>query len=533
MRRPAVAASLLALVGCFDPTFPPGSLRCGAEALCPSGYACREGLCVNGPGPLVDAPAGGPADAPPGVTVDAPVSGGPDARPIPDAPPQPDGCAPGTFVQCQSETVALFCGAAGYEVRTCEHRCNAGARRCEQCDPARATQCSGDDVVTCTAGGEIAAATPCPAFCLPDTDGARCAVLLPTNLPADLCDAPAERPRRITADVTIDTDTCTGGRVVPQQAAPSICLLEYTDLVIEPGVLVTAAGRNALALAADTITHGGYLVVSASGVASGSGSVGDGTGGTTVGAFSSAGGGAGFATPGAKGGTEDVLVTVPGGAAYGNAELRPLVGGSKGGVAGVTAQLCNVDCPRIAEGGGGGGALQLVGCRSIRFGVASQVLAVGGGGRGGFQQLGTSAPTAGGGAGGGSGGAILVESPRVEIGIAAFFAATGGGGGGGGGLESGTAGGNGESGQADRAASGGLRGSPYAGRGGAGGVRDAAGVIGAPPVDGEPTQLPAYGAGGGGGAAGRIRFNTSPASPVDPRTFIILPYPSVGTVAGH
>lgn len=531
------------VAGCFDPSLGDRPFRCQMSMSCPSGYECVGGWCTNGGGG-----GGGGVDAAIGVDgplpgdVDAPVAGDAraiDARPRVDAPPivdgqgAPDACAPGTFVQCQDENVALVCSDSGYDVEDCAFRCNDALGRCEQCDPGKPTQCAGNLRITCSPEGRITGSETCPGFCLEASGGARCAVLEPTNLPRDLCDQPAAKPRRFTADLEIKTDTCTDGTIVPQTGGPAICLLEYTTLVIDPGVLVSGVGRNALAFAADTIQMGGYISVSAEGVTSGAGAVTDGTGHTAETAYSAAGGGAGFGTAGGLGGTEDVLITVAGGPPYGNAQLSPLIGGSRGGRAGTSPQLCTVNCPTPASGGGGGGALQLVACKQITFGVVSRVLAVGGGAGGGFQQYMTSVATAGGGAGGGSGGAILIESPVVEVQIAAFFAATGGGGGGGGGLEEGTNGGVGEDGQPDRAAFGGGRGSPYAGRGGGGGIRDAAGVYGTVPADGETVQLPRYGAGGGGGAAGRIRFNTAPTSPIDPRTFIVLPYPSVGSVAGH
>lgn len=478
--KPGLLA-LLALAACFDPTLPAGRFLCAAEEpRCPPGLTCQAGVCAAAGASAIDA-----------------ASASADARPFPDG-----GCAPGSFVQCQSDSEAVVCAAGGgFEVRTCNFQCNAGAGRCEQCDPARAQQCAADVLVTCSSTGQVTATTPCTGQTFCHAPEGRCAILTPTNLPAGVCDAPAERPRTVTADIVIDTDACEGGAKITQSGgAPTVCMLRYSNFVIELGVAFVASGRNALAIVATgAMDISGYVVAAATGPTPGPGSVEAGSGGVRDDRWSSAGGGGGFGTAGATGGTEDVLVTVPGGAPYGNDELSPLAGGSPGGRGGDEPSLCTVNCPVLARGGGGGGAVQLVGCRALRFGVLSAVSAVGGGGEGGFPAVlgGAQLVRAGGGGGGGSGGGVLLESPRVRLLAGSAICANGGSG-----------------------AEGSAAGAP--GVAGACGVDDGAETANEIDVGGDgggggflldpagaPGGLGVSGSGGGGGAAGRIRLHAT------------------------
>lgn len=203
-------------------------------------------------------------------------------------------------------------------------------------------------------------------------------------------------------------------------------------------------------------------------------------GGRPEGTTKSAGSGGGFCGSGGAAAAE-VGTGLPGGLAFGTSDLIPLLGGSAGG-----------DNIGLHDGGGGGGAIELVAKTSITI-AAGAVIHVGGGGG----SFGGAAGAADGqeASGGGSGGAILVESPIVTI--AGTLAANGGGGGGG------TS--NMNPGGADATATS----SPALGgqtanisRGGDGSA--------ASNVDGAPGMVTAgETAGGGGGAAGRIRINTA------------------------
>jgi hypothetical protein len=470
------AALLLLACACFDPALGRSPFLCGPGEACPDGFDCVGGTCTA-------------RGAPPG-----------DARTA--------------------------------DARSADAR--SGDARIE-CDATRPTQCDGDELITCSSSGAIVDRETCRGFCQPTSQtAARCATLVPANLPGDPCGLPALRPRVVSSDLEIDTQGCVDGRLVEQNGGGQICLLEYTHFEIEPGVTVRAAGLLPLAVVADTILIGGALDVSAEGPSGGAGSGEVGAGDQDDGSYTSGGGGGGFATRGAGGATDLGNILVSGGSSYGNRQLVPLIGGSAGGRGGVTSQICTVGCPTPARGGGGGGALQLVACKSLHLGAGAQVRAVGGGGEGGFAApLAGVVTTAGGGGGGGSGGAILVESPRVVIAIAAFFAATGGGGGGGGGLDDGDDGGDGDDGHDSRPALGGSPGAQASGRGGAGGTRDADATLGALPLDGFAPQANGHGAGGGGGAAGRIRINVAPIAPLDPGSFRSLPHPSVGVISGR
>jgi hypothetical protein len=203
---------------------------------------------------------------------------------------------------------------------------------------------------------------------------------------------------------------------------------------------------------------------------------GNGPGGGLPGGERGAGGGASFCGKGGAGavkpGATAGIVASP----YGVAELKPLTGGSSGGTG------------AFAQGGAGGGAIQLVAGRTFRLGPGAFVSAGGGGGLAGGGT--TEMP-----GGGGSGGAILIEANTVTI--AGMLAANGGGGGQG----SGTAGEDGRA-DAEPAAGGGTGdGGAVAGRGGFGGAAESIdGMAGSVEGDDNP--------GAGGGGVGRIRINT-------------------------
>jgi hypothetical protein len=545
MRPPILA--LLCATACFDPALPAGVFLCAAEEpRCPPGLTCEGEVCgraatgVDAP-PIVDAPltVDGSADARafdarPSFDARPPV----DAPPSVDAPPPPDGgCVPGTFVQCQGANAALFCTTDGVEVRPCAFQCNAEARRCENCNPERDRQCVADTVITCSAAGEITSTLPCTGQSFCHAPEARCAILSPTNLPPAVCDSAAPDARTISADVAIDTDLCADGVKVPQSGgAPAICMLRYSTFAVEAGAILGATGKNALAIVATgRMDINGGITVGAVGARPGAGAIEAGAGGAGDDLYSDGGGGGGHGTDGASGATEDAQRTIPGGRRYGGDEISPLAGGSPGGRGGVEPSVCTVDCPVIARGGGGGGAVQLVGCKTLRFAALSAVAATGGGGEGGFAAIVNQTPLgrAGGGGGGGAGGAILIESPNLASPNVTFLSAAGGGGGGGGGLALGTRGGDGGDGAVSGPGPGGTPGAPPAGGGGAGGSRNSAGTSGAEPVGGETVQQPLHGAGAGGGAAGRIRIHTRADLPDDSFVGSFIPFPTFGVVKVH
>jgi hypothetical protein len=136
---------------------------------------------------------------------------------------------------------------------------------------------------------------------------------------------------------------------------------------------------------------------------------GGGLGGGGAGSATNGAGGGSFCGLGGKGAALPAGTEAEGGIAYGNPELIPLVGGSAGGSAALSAS------------GSGGGAMQLVAGKTFLLGSAG-ALHVGGGG-------GTFVGAAGSqhGAGGGSGGAILIEAPVTTL--MGTLAANGGAGG--------------------------------------------------------------------------------------------------------
>jgi hypothetical protein len=200
----------------------------------------------------------------------------------------------------------------------------------------------------------------------------------------------------------------------------------------------------------------------------------DGNGlGAGTGTSESGASGASFCGIGGKGAS---TADEPGGeprSSYGNAELVPLQGGSSGGKAENA----------FSFGGTGGGALQLVAGVRVRIAAGARIN-VGGGGADGAA------------AGGGSGGALLVESMQIEL--DGVVAANGGAG-------SSAVGQPGEHGLASgEAAPGGTTESECDVPGGVGSA--ATTTSGADGMPGEPDC--GQEASGGGGGAGRIRFNT-------------------------
>ena len=158
----------------------------------------------------------------------------------------------------------------------------------------------------------------------------------------------------------------------------------------------------------------------------------------------------------------------------------PLIGGSAGGNYG-----------DYADGGEGGGAIQISAGASITVGTLGVLNVPGYGG-------------ANIGGGGGSGGGILLEAPQVTI--DGIVAANGGGAG----LATPNSGGSGQTGQPSA--------QPAAG----GAVTEGAGAAGTT-IRGADGHAGGGRAGSGGGAAGRIRINTTSAAATIGTSAIVTP----------
>jgi hypothetical protein len=235
------------------------------------------------------------------------------------------------------------------------------------------------------------------------------------------------------------------------QGANAIVLIAQ-DKIEEFGLLSAAAQRNSAGAGGSACTT--------SGKGGGPG------GGGAAQSYNAAGGGSYCGIGGPGNATSDASVAGVGGPSYGSPNLVPLLGGSAGGAESA-----------FAEGGGGGGAIQLSARGSITIGI-SGIIDVGGGGG------------AGNGSGGGSGGAVLIEAPAVTI--AGIIAANGG---------SGAANTGGPYGQNGQPSATPARGVPTAG------VGSAATLING--GAGSMTDMSNNSSGAGGGAAGRIRINTT------------------------
>ena len=302
--------------------------------------------------------------------------------------------------------------------------------------------------------------------------------------------------------------------VVRAQGAghPGLGVFSMSDLAIPEGLTVVGKGANALVLLVSVdVDIAGTLTVAAraapwiqeAGPGGGAGggasppSRGSGPGGGAPGdedgsvtRIDTGGGGGGHGGSGGAGGdTSSGTLGGAGGVFHGTAVLEPLTGGSGGGSGGDTGN-------RSGSGGPGGGALELVAGGNLV--VRGRIDAGGGGGRGG---RGGALYGAGPGGGGGSGGSILLQAPTIRV--SGVVAANGGGGGGGGhGVDAGNAGQDGQGSLV--AARGGTGARPGENDGGAGGAGDHPDGHDAPDVAGSSLEVHT---GGGGGAAGILRFN--------------------------
>lgn len=341
-------------------------------------------------------------------------------------------------------------------------------------------------------------------------------------------------------DVTLDTDELTIDPPIsisllatPQATGgPELAVLRARALVFLGTIKVT--GARPLVVLADSIEVAATLDVSADGpVAGPGGAVADGVGGNgihTAGGSAngsdSGGGGGGFGSAGEHGGNTCLREITPdledpptggvGGVAFSTGTIEILQGGGAGGL-GAQGGGNEAVCPRVARGGGGGGALQL----SARFAIdiPGVIDASGGGGDGGVACM---VETAGAGSGGGAGGAVFVEAPSITV--SGTIVANGGGGGGGGGVtraddtfSDGQPGRDGASGPAAVGGVGGGANTLNGGgtTGGSGGIEGVAPTAGASRCNGQT--------GGGGGGVGRVALRgqaTLDDATISPTAFV-------------
>ncbi len=523
-----LAALCLGLAACFGPSLGDQPFKCGLKGECPPGYMCDlvSGFCSRSPGAKIDAPIAPDAR----MAIDARIFGEPDTRPPgqPDAPivGQPDAPIVGTPDAPVGPPDAPVVGTP---------------------DAACVTHCEGDDLVTCTPGGTVR--TNCPVGCTESGGLPACLFLVPTNLTEAACKSPATVDQiHVAVDRTIDTGSCgssgTGG-VPVDNVDPLLCIYRASSIVIDAGATLRFIGTRApILVATHQLTLNGIIDVGARGAIAGPASPsaqfikGQGTDAADPGGSSGGGGGGGgHGTAGGTGGLGgNDLVGAAGGETYGAVELSPLEPGSFGGNGAIQCPSLDPPC-LLPLPGGGGGAVQIVGCESLAIGPKAAVNAGGGGGSAGAGSIFLNAPS--GGSGGGSAGAILIEAPIVGTPAGSALGALGGGGGGGGGLTLDQA--IGLMGQpgGDGACVAGDKCSP--GAGGAGGLGFSPGGAGgdggsdAHPGDGQSTgdqvgnDIVVSG-GGGGGAGGRIRINTRRDMPPPTLDGFAAPTPSLGDI---
>jgi hypothetical protein len=351
--------------------------------------------------------------------------------------------------------------------------------------PNVSTSCASPGTLrTCPAIGEPSFDTECTWGCLQNIADAHCGVLDPGGGAATTEDLDSTGLEDVDLDGTFDDNGAIAG-VHPRTSGENI--KDGIDYTIRNGIAIYrfkslhVTGPVALGNAHPTvfIAEGPIVidgVIDAQGsctdnnaVAGGSAGgnkdqSGSGNGHGSAGGLGQGGGGAGYGGKGGKGSS-----IIGAGNSFGDPEITLLVGGGGGG--GATGSF----------GGAGGGAVQLVSNTSIQFGSGGGINAGACGGKG----SGNGGNDGGG--GGGAGGSILVEAPTITI--AGKLAVNGGGGG----CKGGVAGDNAT---LDRNQAQGCAGSAVSN--GDGGVAndpdgdDGAAVIGV----------------GGGGAVGRMRFNT-------------------------
>ena len=432
----------------------------------------------------------------------------------------PVACTANEFVACRGDR-AITCNTTGtdYDLVQCERGCTEAASGCRLCEQNE-TICTNGKTQTCDANGAVVSSEVCALGCFEDQP--RCRDVDPSNGLATYVDMVAS-PSDLDLDgAVIYTES---GEIlegdVPVAGVPTFLAtpavggvpirvvvvrnLRLADVHIfsraseRTGVLAWTGPAIAF-VATGTITVAGRLV--ASGGAGGS-VVPSCVGGNSAPAERDCvpgGGGGGHATAGAVGGNACEAGGTAG-AFSGTESLSPLRGGCPGG--GRDGFM----------GSPGGGAVQLTSRRSIEVLATIDV-------RG--ESIGDPAApyfvT-----GGGAGGAILIEAPKVTLGVGANLIAIGGAGG------SGYANGYVPPPPMDdglaRAGTPCTTVSNLCGAGGAGAAP------GSPATPGTNTNQPLATAGGGGGGLGRARINTPDRTYSKVNTVVEGAATTVGTLA--
>jgi len=419
-----------------------------------------------------------------------------------------------------------FCGGSG----TCDDD-----GRCLAANLVAGDYCDGGQLVHCDGNGGETSRVNCALGCVDAAPSSRCRQVDPANVESNLLCA-GTTALVIDAPATIDTSSGdivydAGGLIahsdtIVSQPNPGRPIMVFSFTSIDIAADVSVIGTRPLALLScgdislDAVINAcGRANLGGPGGRDGGASESDGIGyysgygrggpGRNNNPWSCAGGGGGaFGGDGGQGGDGGSnYYGGAGGTSYGTAELEPLLGGSGGGGGG------DWGGGSAGWGGGGGGAVQLTAGGALTIGPGSGITACGAGG-------GTNNDVEGiAGGGGGSGGGILLEG--VTVTIDGIVAANGGGGGGGDGYEDSadaTPGDDGYFGTSRAQGGSGTAGSYNdGGDGGRGGAAD------------EPWGDPGEDmrkAGGGGGAAGRIRINT--ASGNVSGSFTLSPFPATG-----
>ena len=375
-------------------------------------------------------------------------------------------------------------------------------------------ECASADVLrVCATAGGSAVDTTCSWGCRSDDGAAHCALLSPSGGSVTPTDTVGSDVGSATLNnATIDQSTGAIANGATNRAAGTgviggidfelrngVGVFRFGDLVIQGNLSFTGTGPVALVSTGSiTVTAAidgiGNCVGATGGPGGSPGGIGHtsaaGSGGGEAGTDDTLGAsGGGYGAVGGSGGDAGGELAVPGGPAFGDPTIAILAGGGGGGGG-------NGGNP---FGGGGGGAIQLVANQTLTITAPASINAGGCGGT-----SGTAVTDTGG--GGGAGGSILLEAHDITVN--GWLAVNGGGGGGNyydnPPCTTSTA----------RGANGALSRTPATGVGGCaanGGAGGAANLAAGAGLDGPYMGVGDYAA-GGGGAVGRIRFNTRSGS---------------------
>jgi hypothetical protein len=355
----------------------------------------------------------------------------------------------------------------------------------------------------CGPTGEVEVQMTCPLGC--STTSEQCVDVNPSNGLATYLDMAAGGPDVVLGPgSTIDTETGVvysgaASVTIPNflidmpSPTPDVRVFVVRTLTIS-GTTTVAKEGPAVAIVADgdiTITATLDLSASATQPGAGASSCVAASWSETPTSPSPGGGGGGRGTRGGNGGSANggTIAGLAGVAADSNYTVVPLEGGCSGGtVFEWTSYFAQ------ADGGAGGGALQLVSRSSVRLTGNGVINASGGGGR-----ASSHATYATGGGGGGSGGVVLIEAPQVVLDGAGVVVAAKGGGGAAASVSA----------TAAHGANGGTNSTPAPGGTAAGQASGGAGGTGPTAATAGGNGSASNDGGGGGGGAGRARFNTS------------------------